>query len=86
VLDVNKAEAQIDALIERRAHEAKVANEETAAWRASELAYNHVRAAERRRAWPDYHRHRIVQFEDLAAEHREKLGQLIDGGAGGKRG
>jgi hypothetical protein len=38
-------------------------------------------AAERRREWAEYHRHRIALFEDLAEHHREMLGRLVDGAA-----
>lgn len=37
------------------------------------------RAAEIRREWCDYYRHRIGLYEDLAEESREKLGRLIYG-------
>jgi hypothetical protein len=78
---VERAEAQLDALIERRALEAEVANREASAWADSVQRYSLRGAAERRRAWAEYHRHRIALFEDLAEHHREMLGRLVDGAA-----
>jgi hypothetical protein len=81
-IDVERAEAQLDALIERRASEAgdlaETANREARAWVESAECYDLRRAAEVRREWCDYHRHMIAVAEDLVDRHREQLGRLID--------
>jgi hypothetical protein len=61
--------------------EAEAANREAFAWADSLQRYSLRGAAERRRAWAEYHRHRIALFEDLAQHHRDELGRLIDSGA-----
>lgn len=82
-IDVERAEAQLDALIERRALEAEAANREASAGAESEQRYDLRRAAELRRACIDWHRRQAALFEMLAAEHRAAEGKLIDQGARG---
>jgi hypothetical protein len=80
-IDVERAEMELDALLERRAREAERANREAEAWAASERRYNLRQAEERRQAWISWHRRQAALFEDLAAEHREQAGKLIDRGS-----
>lgn len=81
-IDLDRANAQLDALIERRAHEAEEANRLHAVWAESERRYDLRQAEERRQAWIGWHRRQAALFEDLAAEHRAELGRLIDLAAG----
>ncbi len=76
-LNIDRAEAQLDALIERRAHEAKVANEEAAAWAESVRAYNLKRKAERREAWHAHYLQLAFVHEQLAAENKAKALRLV---------
>jgi len=88
-LDLQRASDQIDVLIERRASEAQreQANYEARAWSESVRKYNFARLRERRLEWCEYHRRQAALFEDLAREHREALGRLMDlGVAAGGRG
>jgi hypothetical protein len=78
---VERAEAQLDALIERRALEAEAANREASAWADSVQRYSLRGAAERRREWCEHHRRMIAVAEDLAERHRAELGRLLDGAA-----
>jgi hypothetical protein len=78
-IDVERAEAQLDALIERRVLEAEASEREAQEWAESPERYDLRLAAQIRREWWDYHRHRVVFFEDFAQRHREKLWRLIDG-------
>ena len=43
--------------------------------------YHGKRRTENLRAWIDHHRRQARLHEVLAAEHRERVGRLIDGGA-----
>jgi hypothetical protein len=80
-LDVDKASASIDRLIEQRAQEREQANFEATAWRESVKKYNARRTGERRAEWCAYHRRMVALFEDLAEQHRSALGALVDGAA-----
>jgi hypothetical protein len=78
-LDLGKAEAQLDALIEKRAQEAEAANREAQAWAESAQRYDMTRARELRQQRADYHRHLLAVFEAQAERHRAALLRLIDG-------
>jgi hypothetical protein len=79
---LERAEAQLDALIERRAREAQAANAAAYAEAGQVRRSNPRRAAEIRREWCDYHRRMIAVAQDLADRHRAALGRLIDSAAG----
>jgi len=81
-LDLERAEAQLNRLVEDRARELEQANREREAWTASVRKYNLSRARERRQEWCEYHRRMVATFESLAESHREQLGRLIDSSAG----
>ena len=80
-LDIDRAEASIDALIERRSQEREEANSAHAAWAESEARFDARAAAERRREWITYHRDLERFHSRLAEEHASKVRQLIDEGA-----
>jgi len=80
VMDLDRAEAQLNRLIEDWAAAAQEAERAHAAWAESERRYNLRQAAERRLAWIGWHRRQAALFESLAAEHRAELGKLIDQG------
>ncbi len=82
---LERAEAQINRLIERRAAEREQANAESAAWAESVQRYNAQRREAERLAWLDHHRRLAETHELLADEHRRKLGELIDQAATSQR-
>jgi len=81
-LDLTRAEAQIDVLIERRAYEAEAAERDARAWAESAERYDLQKRREKRLALAAYHRHLISVFEAQAQHHRAELGRLIDEAAG----
>ena len=78
-IDIDRAEAQLNRLVEGRAASAKAENERAAMWAESVRRYNLARAWEKRAAWADHHRGMIDVHEGLAQEHRDTLGKLIGG-------
>ena len=70
VWSVEGVEAELDALIEKRAREAGAAHEQSRMWAESVRRYNLGQAAERRRAWVQYHRQQ-------AERHRAALAALV---------
>jgi hypothetical protein len=78
-IDIDRAEAQLNRLVEDRAASAKAENERAAMWAESVRRYNLGRAREKRAAWADHHRRMIDVHEGLAQEHRYTLSKLIDG-------
>ena len=81
-LSGDAAEESLNALIERRAQEAEEANRAEAAWAESVLRFDARARAERRREWIDYHNDLARLHAQLAAEHEQKVLQLIDEGGG----
>jgi hypothetical protein len=82
-IDVERAEAQLDALIERHALEAEAANWEARAWVESAKRYELRHAAERRAAWAEFYRAQIRAAEGMRERAVQRLGRLIDQEAGG---
>jgi hypothetical protein len=74
---IARAEAQLDALIERRALEAQEANRVEAAWAESVRRYNLKRQAERRQEWREHFLHLAEVHAGLAAENRAKALRLV---------
>jgi hypothetical protein len=81
-INVERAEAQIDALIERRAQEAEAANREAHDWTEGMRRYDLRRAAEVRRDWAEFYRAEIRAAEAWRERAVENLGRVIDQGAG----
>ena len=77
-IDVERGEAQLDALIDRRALEAEAANWEASAWAESAQRYDLRRAEELRRAWINWHRRQAAPPETLAVEYWAAEGKPID--------
>ena len=78
-VDIGRAEAQLDALIERRALEAEAADREARAWAESTERYDLERARELRRQWAEYYRTQIAAAEGMRERAVERLGRLLDG-------
>jgi hypothetical protein len=79
---VERVESELDQLIEKRARQAKDADEEHDLWQASVAKYNGKRRRQNREAWRTFHLHQAEAIErtaaSIAAEHRsraEALGQ-----------
>ena len=79
-LDVDRAEADIDLLIERRAREAEQASREQQAWAESASRYNMREAAELRREWAEFYRTQIQAAESMRERAAQRLSRLIDEG------
>jgi len=77
-VDLDRAEGQLNRLIEDRAALVLAENERAELWAESVRRYNLGRAREKRAAWAD-HRRMIDVHEGLAQEHRDALGKFIDG-------
>ena len=75
-LDLEKASAQIDTLIERRAREREQANWESTLWAESVRRYNFAARAERRRQWWQYHTDMAAIHTRIATEHTQKAARL----------
>jgi len=81
----DRADQELDLLIQKRETylENSAANEQAELWRSSKRRYLKSKQQPNREAWAEFHKRQAALFEELAAEHRDALGRLIDGGAGG---
>jgi len=80
-IDLKSAEKQIDALIEKRAHQAKAAEAVAAEWCESEARFLSKREAANRREWVEFYRTQIAAAEAMRERAAERLARLIDEGA-----
>ncbi len=78
---LEKAEAEIDLFIEKRAREAGDANAIEALWAESVRRHHARRREENRLAWVAFHRHMVRLHASLSAEHRERAEALLSPGA-----
>jgi hypothetical protein len=67
-----KAEAQLDAFIEKRAREARDAQKVEELWAESARRHREKKQRENGIAWLTFHARMERQFLELAAEHHEK--------------
>jgi hypothetical protein len=78
---LEKAEAEIDLFIERRAREALDASRTEELWAESVRRHHACRREENRLAWVAFHRHMVRLHASLSAEHRERAEALLSPGA-----
>jgi hypothetical protein len=72
-----KAEAQIDQFISKRAREKREANAVEAAWTESERRVREKRRQTNRQAWIDHYAHMHRLHLSLAAEHADKRSRVL---------
>jgi hypothetical protein len=73
---VERAEAELDNFINKRACEREKANEQEEFWADQERQHRERRREENRVAWYSYERHLERVHMGLAAEHRARAEQL----------
>ncbi len=82
---LEKAEAEIDLFIEKRAREARDANAIEELWQHSTRAHRERRKQENAEAWRAYHLRQAASLEAVAAElargHRARAEALLGEGA-----
>ena len=76
-MDVDKASAGIDALIEKRSRDKKRVNEEEDRWKASERRHQEKRRRENRQAWLEYYEKMNRLHLGIAEEHASRRSQLL---------
>jgi hypothetical protein len=80
---IEKAEAQIDQFIEKRAREKADANKVEEFWAESARRHNEKRQRELREEWRGFHAHMQDLHASLAAEHAAKAEALLEVGENG---
>ena len=79
--ELDRADAEIDAFIEKRHREREQANAEAAAEREQVRSYLSQRNGGHSQEWAAFYRSQIEAAEDMRERAVERLGKLIDGGA-----
>ena len=72
-----RAEAELDAFINKRSKAKEKANAEEEAWKESTRRVNEKRRWELRQEWIDHHGLMSRLHQDLASEHTSKRSRLI---------
>jgi uncharacterized coiled-coil DUF342 family protein len=75
---LDRADEEIDRFIEKRHAEREALNAQAEAERASERDYL-SRTRDYRSEWIEHHRRQAAILQQLAEQHRQEIGKLIDG-------
>lgn len=80
---IERASFEIDKFIERRAEQRITLNAEAMAEKEQERSYLRRQNGDHRAEWVEFYRTQIEAAESMRERAIQRLGKLIDGGAGG---